>query len=786
MIKYTYHVLEFNKLLQFLSGYASCPLGQSDCLSLTPSKDIKFIENEQKLVSEIKLLLKLKVFSPLEGLIDIVPITESCRAEGSYLEPEKILTVLRTIEAAEKNKKSLLPQRHVCPGLYDLVKDMSLCGELRGSINKSIHPNGTIRDSASNTLRKLRRKKTELRKNLLKRLEEIKGDADPAAEGNDHTISIRDGRYVIPLRTDRKNRLQGIVHDYSRTQATCFFEPIEVIDDNNRIAELNHLEKEEELRILSDITAIVRDCTEDLISSQTILAKLDGLYARARLSDELNGVRPIMSQDGKVDLRKAINPILACIASEGEAPVPVDILMDRDLNIMIISGPNRGGKTVTLKTLGLLSMMAQAGLHIPAEEGSRLPVFQTILAEIGDDQDIQAGQSTFSAHVSHLRYMIEHADKDGLIIIDEPGMGTDPDEGSALAMALLDDLARKDALVAVATHYNRLKTYGLLEERVRNACMGYDDTAGRPTFSLHYGTPGTSYAFEVAQNHGIDKDLLARARGYLDQDEIRLNRLIDKLNHLRSETEIEKSGAEHVKRKYASARKKMLKALERVESDSKQVLEEKRNEADQLIKEAREEFKILINSFKEKQKPSQAFVQKRYEEIAERLIDKLHIHKEEETPDLNKGLKTGQLVRHKSLNLEGKILSLDTLNSKALIITGNVKLTVKTSDLSVISGKTESKSDESSGGISHGISGVSDREINLIGYKVEDALPLIDKIIDRSMIEGDMSIRIVHGHGTGKLKAAIRDHLRCFSCVKSVAGADPKYGGEAITIVELN
>jgi DNA mismatch repair protein MutS2 len=786
MIKHTYHVLEFYKLLQILSGYASCPLGRSDCLSLSPLKDPQLIENEQRLVSEMKLLLKLKGFLPLEGLIDIVPIMKSCHAEGMCLEPEMILSVLRTIEASEQAKKSILSQRHICEGLYDLAKDISIFGDLRESIKKSIHPNGTIKDSASHDLKRIRRRKTDLRRELQRRLEEIKDAIDPGSEGDGYLITIRDGRYVIPVRTDRKQRLQGIVHDYSHTHATCFFEPIEVMDDNNRISELNHLEKEEELKVLTGLTSMIRALTEDLSRSQLILVKLDGLYARARFSEFLNGVRPIMEKDGGIDLRKAVNPILACIASKGEAPVPLDIHLDRDVNLVIISGPNRGGKTVTLKTLGLLCLMAHAGLHIPADEGSRLPVLNNILAEIGDDQDIQAGKSTFSAHISHLGYMIENADKDSLIIIDEPGMGTDPDEGSALAMAVLDELARKDALIAVSTHYNRLKTYGLLEERAKNACMEYDDVVGRPTFVLRYGAPGTSYAFEVALSHGIGKDLLSRAKGYLEQDGVHLNRLIDKLNNLRYETEIEKSKAEHVRQKYASAKKRMLRALERVESERRQILAEKRNDADRLIKEAREEIKTLINSFKEKERPSQTSVQKSYDDITGRLINGLPVPEDRDEAEQDRSFKTGQMVHHKGLNLEGKILSLDSLNSRAVIITGNVKLSVRLEDLAAISGKSGSKPGESSGIISHRISGSAPREVNLIGYRVEEALSLIDRIIDRSMIEGDMSIRIVHGHGTGRLKAAIRDHLRSFSCVKRIVGEDLEHGGEAITIVELN
>ncbi|MFC1866635.1 endonuclease MutS2 [Thermodesulfobacteriota bacterium] len=786
MIKYTYHVLEFHKLLHILSGYASCPLGQSDCLSLEPSKDLKIIDNEQILVSEMKLLLKLKGFFPFEGLIDVGSYIKSCRAEGSCLEPDKLLFILGIAEAARDAKKTILSQKDICPGLYNMIKEMALCEELRKSVSNAINPNRAIKDSASNSLRRLRRKLTGLRKDLQKRLEDIKRSLNVTSNGDDNLISIRDGRYIIPLRTDMKNRVQGIVHDYSRTQATCYFEPIEAIVDNNRLAELNHLEKEEELRVLSCLTAMVRDRAEDLLGTQAMLGKLDGLYARARFSDALGGVRPVMSRESVVDLRQAKNPILICMAPEGEDTVPLDIFLDKDVNILIISGPNRGGKTVTLKSLGLLSLMAQAGIHIPAAEGSRLPVFRHIIAEIGDDQDIQSGLSTFSAHVSHIKYMIEHADHESLIIIDEPGMGTDPDEGAALAMALLDELAHKSSLVAVSTHYNRLKSYGLLEKRAKNACMGFDDAANRPSFSLHYGTPGTSYAFEVAQNLGINKGLLTHAKGYLDQDEVRLNRLIDKLNSLIQETHLERSEAEHVKRKYHSAKEKVLKTLNQIESNEQEMLDKKRNEADFLIKESTEEFKNLINSLKGNKRPSQAYVKKRHDEITEKLVDNLYSTKGNEKPVEDKGLKIGQFVRHMGLDLEGRIHSLDNLNSKASILTGNVKLSVETNALMVIPDEVRRTADESTGDFSCSFTGDSAKEINLIGYKVEDALPLIDKMIDRSIVEGGLSLKLVHGHGTGKLKTAIRDHLRKFSCVKRIGGADPKSGGEAITIVELN
>ncbi len=786
MIEHTYHVLEFHKLLHILSGYASCPLGRSNCLSLKPLRDLKDIDNEQRLVSEMKLLFQLKGFFSFQGLIDIDPILKNCRAEGSFLETEALLSVFKIIEAGKQSKKLILSHKSLSPGLYNLIKDMPLCEKLEGTIKKVISPGGDINDSASAELKRIRRKKRELRRELQKRLENIKRSKGLSSNGDDYLISIRDGRYVIPLRTEMKSRVEGIIHDYSHTQATCFFEPLEVIQDNNRLSELSHLEKEEEIKILISLTAMTKNSAEDLHNTQMILGKLDGLYARALFSNALNGVRPIMIQDSVVDLRQARNPILLAMVSENDDPVPVDISLDKDLNVMIISGPNRGGKTVALKTLGLLSLMAQAGLHIPAAEGSRLPVFKTIMAEIGDDQDIQAGLSTFSAHVSHLKYMMENADQESLIIIDEPGMGTDPDEGAALAMAVLDDLSRKGALVTVSTHYNRLKTYGLLNDRARNARMEFDASNNRPTFSLRYGTPGTSYAFEIAHDSGIKSEVLDRAKGFLDQDEVRLNRLIDKLNRLKNETALEKSEAEHIKEKYHLAKEKLLKASMKLDSDKKVLLEKKKNEAEQLVKWAREEFKTIINSLKEKKDASPAHLKQQYDQISKTLTENLQIEEEKGKSIESKGLKTGQAVRHKKLQKEGMVLSFDPLHSKALIMAGNVKFSVKLQDLEVVDdGGKIAGQHELWGGHPFLISGSPAKEINLIGYRVAEALPMIDKMIDKAVVEGEPSLKIIHGHGTGSLKRSIREHLKHFSCVKKICGADPQSGGDAITVVEL-
>jgi len=786
MIEHTYRVLEFYKLLNILSDYATCPLGKSDCLSLEPSDDLELIDNEHKLVSEMKLLLQLKGFFPLEGLTDIGSVLRNCQAEGSWLEPEALLSIFRIAEASAHSKKSIVSHQTLCPRLKDLTKEMPVFEGLRDGIKRAISPNGAINDSASPELKRIRRQKTRLRRELHKVLENIKRSKGLTSDGDDPLVSIRDGRYVIPLRTDLKSRVDGIIHDYSQTQATCFIEPMEVIQDNNRLAELAHLEKEEELRILRSLSAMVRDSAEDLDGAQTVLGRLDGLCARAELSRTMEAVRPVLRQEGDVDLRQARNPILVALASEKDSPVPSDIVLDRGQNVMIISGPNRGGKTVTLKTLGLLSLMAQAGLHIPAAEGSSLPVFKTIMAEIGDDQDIQAGLSTFSAHIGHLKNMLEHADAKSLFIIDEPGMGTDPDEGAALAMAVLDELSQKGAFVAVSTHLNRLKTYALLHEKAKNARMEFDASTNRPTFSLQYGTPGTSYAFEIANDAGVESNILERAKGYLDRDEVRLNRLIDKLNRLKQETTLEKLEAEQVKDKYRAAREKLFQALEKLDTDRRTLLEEKRSEADRLIRDAREEFKQLINTFKKRRESSQAQIKQRFEGISKELGNRLSMAGEQDKSIELSGYEIGQRVRLKELDQVGTVLSFDMANAKATILMGNVKLSASLQDLELISEPEEPLEDESTRHILYPISGTHPREINLIGYRVAEALPLIDKMIDRARVEGELSLRIIHGYGTGKLRHAIREHLKGFSCVKRISGADSQSGGEAITIVDLS
>ena len=793
MIEHTCQVLGYHRLLDSVSHYASSPLGQSDCLSLTPSNDIRFIDNELRLVSELRLLLKVKEFVSLSDLTDIAPILRKSGARGSCLDTDELLSILRLAQAGQRSKKLFSSNRSLCSRVYGLVRDIPDCDALVSAIKDAISSSGEVKDSASPALKKIRAKKIRLRVDLQRKLEKIQESARLPGDRQDHLMTVRDGRYVIALRTDQKSRIDGIIHGYSQTRATCFLEPIEAIRDNNRAAELIQEENAEEHRILTGLTGMVRDVAADLEYSQSLIGRLDGLYARARFSEALSCVMPEMGGTYGVELKGAKNPILPALApgsgspDEGaNSPVPVDILLDHNQNVLIISGPNRGGKTVTLKTLGLISLMAQAGIHIPAEEGSRLPVFDQIMADIGDDQDIQTGLSTFSAHAAHLRYIAEHADQNNLVIIDEPGMGTDPDEGVALAMAVLDFLSRQGTFVAVSTHLNRLKTYGLLNRRAVNASVEFDAERKCPTFRLKYGTPGISHAMEIARDMGVPLSILDRARGYLDQDEVHLNRLIEKLNHLLIEAGREKAEADAVKKRYHSAARKMRHRLTTLEAEKRALMETKKAEAEAAIREARKELRQAINLLKKKKEPFQAHVTERYAEVSRRLMDHFDLDTSDGLSTGPKELEKGRLVYHRKLKQTVIVQSVDYSAGRALVMSGQVKISADIQDLEVVKGAQKPGPDEAAAPIFWAFNGATPKELNVIGYRVDDAIPLIDKTIDRALVDGKMSLRIIHGFGTGRLREAIRAHLKDAPFIKKICGADSRFGGDAITVVELS
>lgn len=786
--------------MEIMSRYASCLLGRSECLSLSPSKDTKKIIRELSLVSEARLLLKTRGFLTFSDLTDLMPLLARSRVEGAHLEAEELLTVLRLAESGQTVRGFLRSERSFYPGVTAIIDDMPDLQPLARKLREAVAPNGDIKDSATPLLAKIRHERRRQRSHLEKKLDDIRKAKGIGRNSDAHLVTVRDGRYVISVRSDQKSLFGGIVHDYSRTKATCFVEPMEVISDNNRSTELVLEERAEEHRILVGLTLAVRDATPEIIHAQGLIARLDGLYARARYAEDFSCVPPEIEDARGIRLKEAKNPILLALCrsekrEKAYGPVAVDICLEPDRNLLIVSGPNRGGKTVTLKTLGLMTLMTQSGIHIPAAEGSCLPVFHHCVADIGDDQDIQTGQSTFSAHAAHLKEIMGLADPKSLVIIDEPGMGTDPNEGAALTMAVLDELSQKGVFVALATHLNRLKAYGLLNRRVLNAAVEFDAQCNRPTFRLRYGSPGISHALETARDLGMPMHILEKARGYLEQDEVQLNRLIEKMHRLLTRVEAERQEAEDAKQAHQSAAEDIRARLARLELEKQAEMETYRTEADTAIRSAREELKEAINLLKRKKRLVQADVTKRFEAVGQELT--AHFESSENIPasPMSDGLKEGQSVFHIKLKQQGVVQSVDPSGDRASVMLGAVKISADTRDLQVVAKPKGIHSDNTpcsvnwtfkgrpsekspSGGLKSG-------ELNVVGYRVDEAIPLIEKAVDRALVEGKLSLTIIHGYGTGRLRGAIRDHLRGLPFIKTVNSADPRSGGDGVTVAEI-
>ncbi len=609
-------------------------------------------------------------------------------------------------------------------------------------------------------------------------------------------VSVRDGRYVVSIKADEKKAITGIVHGYSRSHSTYFVEPMVVVEENNRLVELTEREREEERRVLERLTGLVSDFSSELRTSLEIMGRVDGIFARAEFSKAINGINPIFSSEKAVYLRDAVNPILLSLylkagkgnrAEQRERVVPIDVRIDADKSILIISGPNRGGKTVALKTIGLLALMCQAGMHIPAREGSRLSVFDNILAEIGDDQDIAAGLSTFSARLEHLKGIVNRAGENSLVILDELGTGTDPDEGTSLAMAVLDYLSDKGSLMAVSTHYQRLKRYSLVNKRAQNASVEFDYEKARPTFKLRTGLPGVSHAIEIARDAGIGPEIIDKAAAYLGKERGKPDLVMEKLARLMEEVKEEKEAVTHARGEYELSKKRLEEETKRLTGQLNEMLIQKEMGADRILSEAKREFGEAIEYLKEKGPAGQFEATQRYTEAKRELTDAIAGFKEEERSVHPIPFTIGQAVLHRKSNKRGVVVGIDEGSSRAQILSGNVKLTVASSELLPESEaplqQKEGKEVEKHWSVS-GLS-LAQRELNLVGYTVDDALPLVDRLIDQALVHGYTRVKIVHGMGSGTLRNAIREHLEKNFYVKGLIPGGRDAGSDGITVVEL-
>lgn len=812
----TLKVLEFDKVLERLAGYADFPVSQEKVLALKPVNDIVEAQYRQILTSEARLLLDTQNIS-VGGARDIRSFVDRAR-HGVLLDPNELLDVKFTLISGRQLARTLVKLSEQFPNLADLAAQIPLPEGLIDVISKSISERGDILDSASPLLQSVRKEKKITHDRLMSKLQKMVGDPKNVPYLQDPIVTQRDGRFVIPLRAEFKGRIKSIVHDQSSSGATLFVEPLGVVELNNQHRELILQERDEERRILADLTQRVGNHADEIEHAVEMIAELDVTFACAKYAHTLHAAEPVLlpfrrerneHHPGSVmRLFNARHPLL-----DPDTVVPIDVELDDKNFAMVITGPNTGGKTVSLKTVGLLVLMSQSGLHIPAQSGSELTCFDQVYADIGDEQSIEQSLSTFSGHIKNIIRILENADSHSLVILDELGAGTDPQEGAALARALLTSLIEKQITTLVTTHHPELKAFAHANTGVINASVEFDVETLRPTYHLTIGIPGRSNALAIAKRLGLPGDIIEAARSKLDPNDLHADNLLDEIHRQRDLARQARLAAEQSQREAEDARNELIYRLEAIEDERRGVLEKARQEAQQQIDELQSEVREIRKSLARARQPLDVLtsISKQVDEIedsidtpVERLEPEisdtiLRAGKPEITaPPKRKPLRLGSRVFLKSLGTEGVVISLS--EEEAEVQVGMMRVRARRADLdtripdpsedfgSQITKKVKQDSPSPKKHvtpaealpISPGV------EIDLRGQRVEEALNQLDRHLDAAFLSNLPWVRVIHGKGTGRLRDAVREVLNHHPQVKTFKSGEAGEGGDGVTIVYLS
>ncbi len=751
-------VLEFHRFLQTLKAYASSEVGQAFCLSLRPSWVKGEVESLLREVAAASDILRQEGDIPLEGVQEVRPLLARARAEGACLLPEELLPLRSTLGAAGGAKQFLRNPgvRHAL--MKQWAEEIPEFRDLYGELCSALGPRGEILDSASPELRQIRKEISRIRGRLRLALEALWEQENFRKIFQEQIITLRNERYVVAVRAECKNTLPGIIHDQSQSKATYFIEPFSTVEENNELNLLLKDEKEEERRILLALTAGVREKSDQIAQALGVLARLDLVFAKAKWARTLRGNIPLLNDEGHWHLRDARHPLL-----ESKSAVPVDLRLANGQSTLIITGANTGGKTVSLKTLGLLTLLAQCGIPIPASEGSEVAVFSKIFADIGDEQSLQDNLSTFSAWVLSISQIMKEADKSSLVLLDEVGGGTDPTEGAALAMALIDGLRAQGAKTVVTTHLHLLKAYGAIHPDVVNVSVEFKPETLRPTYRLIYGRPGESYALLMAEKWGIPHELVARAKAYLGEGDRQVGELLQSLERTQREAEAKLKESQRMKREAEIAREKAEEFLQRAQIEEKTILSQAREEAQELVRQAKEELRRMISEFKAKGRTDVHRLGQKIKAEEEKIIHWVPQEGSEGFPENYKK------ATQEDWRTAGNAGALGQLKEALGLKAGEKSKTPPAGQTGLIHYQIPSAA----------------RELKVIGLRVEEALPLVDRAIDEGFLGGLKELEVIHGAGTGRLRKAIREHLREHAFVKAFWPGGPGRGGDGVTVVEI-
>jgi DNA mismatch repair protein MutS2 len=731
---------------------------------------------------ELKKILETEGEIPLRGLKDIEGILNKLGIEGSALDVQELLELYHQMVLCKGLRRFFQKLENVkIPHLQEKISRFSDQKALEKEILRAINTKGEILDRASPALSDIRQRLGGVREKAKGVLESLLRQENLQTLFQEQFITLRNGRYVVLIKSDSENRLEGIIHDHSQSRMTFFFEPLQVVSLNNEINVLSGEEKEEEYRILAGLSDQAREERQNLWNDFEILGELDLLFAMARLSSRLKGVCPLLNEEGRIEMRDARNPLLTL--QREDQVIPITLRMGNGIRVLIVSGANAGGKTVALKTLGLLALMVQSGLPIPVAEGSQVGVFQDIFAVIGDEQNIEENLSTFSSHLLHVNQILEKAGPRSLVLLDELGVGTHAQEGCALAMGFLDRFRESGASVVVTTHFDRLKTYGYLHPEVENVAVEFDERTLEPKYTLAYGSSGLSNAFLIAEKLGISAKVLEAAHLHQDGSGEEVAHTLETLERLKRDAEGEKLQASKIKEEARLERDRLKKILETIQDRRLEIYAQAEEKAKKAVQKMEAALKEWALRRKEEKVPS-SLQRKEIQDIRERFLPTV---RKKGRPVIPGGLKVGERVKIEGLRSTGILTDVKEPLKRVEVLTDKAKVKAPLSQIVQVTDENEKKRTEISKDqpLLKGTVDEPSSQLNVIGLTVEDALPKVDKFIDQALLHGLEKVQIIHGVGSGRLRDAIGRYLSGHRAVKSLSSGETMKGGRGVTFVEL-
>lgn len=778
----TLHVLEYNKIVALLERETATSVGKVKAGQIAPVTAIDEVERLQEETDEALAILRLNKTIPFSHITDITDSLSRSKI-GSTLDAMECTSIAQVIYSGRqmKNFVTQLEEANI-PLLQALAEAIIPFRELEVTITSKIDEQGAVLDNASQALRGIRQSIRSHEASIRERLQHITRTKSKML--SDAIVTIRNDRYVLPVKHEYKGAIGGIVHDQSSSGQTLFMEPKAIIELNNQLQHAAVKERQEIEIILQQLTAIIAEHADGLADNLNYIAETDLIAARARLSVTMKATKPTMNTDGLIDIKAVRHPLIPL-----DLAVASDIRLGEEYHAIVITGPNTGGKTVTLKTIGLCTVMAQSGLQIPAMDGGRLACFDKVFADIGDEQSIEQNLSTFSSHMTNIVQIMEQVDQNTLVLFDELGAGTDPQEGAALAMSILDDVLNRKATIVATTHYPELKAYGYNREGVINASVEFDVESLRPTYRLLIGVPGRSNAFEISERLGLDTIIIQDAKAYIGVDSKNVEQMIQALEDTKKAAEKEYDEAARYVTDAETVKEKLQTEWQKFERERDQMYQQAEEKAEKALQKAREEAEIIVQEVRQMRDKSSW---KEHEWIEARKM--LH----EAQPSLVKQQKSGEgktqlehsfavgdEIKHNTLGQHGEIV--EKKNEKEFVIqVGKMRMTAKMKDLQFVKKKKDVEKQEP---VSHMLTTASSTsvkpELDLRGERYENALIRLEKYIDDALIQGYPQVTIIHGKGTGALRKGVEALIRKTPAIKSHRLGGQSEGGSGVTILEL-